>query len=108
MFLNRSDLETHSQVIPSQPTAKNELKTKRKAAATIPAAVLRSSALLPSFIEFAIARTTMDNDMPTAPKSMSERRPNFSIMKTGIQETKKYSVPLHAARIREMKGLRPT
>lgn len=50
----------------------------------------------------------MDSDMPTAPKSMSERRPNFSIMKTGIQETKKYSVPLHAARIREMKGLRPT
>lgn len=50
----------------------------------------------------------MDNDMPTAPKSMSERRPNFSMMKTGIQETKKYSVPLQAARTREMKGLRPT
>lgn len=101
-------MRTHSQVMPSQPMAKKELKTNRNAAATIPAAVLRFSSVLPSFTELTAARTTMDKDMPTAPKSMSERRPNFSMMKTGTQEIKKYSVPLQAARMREIVGSRPT
>ena len=49
----------------------------------------------------------MDRDMPTAPKSIRERRPNLSIVKTAIQDARKYSVPLAAARMRLVKGVRP-
>lgn len=87
------------QVIPSQPIAKKVLKINKKAAATMPGPVP------PTDVQ--AANTTIESDWPTAPKSMSWRRPNFSIVKTAIQEAIKYSVPLQAARIREMKGVRP-
>lgn len=34
---------------------------------------------------------TIENDMPVAPKSISCRLPNFSMVKTAIQEARKYS-----------------
>lgn len=46
------------------------------------------------------AKIAMDPAIPAAPKSISDRRPNFSIVYTAIQEAKKYSVPFAAARIR--------
>lgn len=84
----------YSQVIPSHPTAKKELKTNKKIAAVIPAPLLTSEYLLVA------ASTTIEADMPTAPKIMSLRRPNLSIVKMAIQEAMKYSVPLRAARSR--------
>lgn len=89
----------YNHVIPSHPIAKKVLKTNKKVAATIPQAVP------PIFVM--TARIIMEMDMPAAPTNMSFRRPTFSMMKTAIQEAKKYSVPLHAARIREMKGVNP-
>lgn len=53
------------------------------------------------------ARIAMDPDIPAAPKSMSDLRPNFSIVATAIQEAAKYSVPLQAARIRAVVPPRP-
>jgi hypothetical protein len=88
----------YNQVMPSQPTAKKVLKIKRKAAATIPGTVPPTLVITASM--------TMEADCPAAPNSMSLRRPIFSTIKTAIQEARKYSVPLHAARIRDMKGLR--
>ena len=85
--------------MPSHPIAKKVLKTNKKAAATMPAPV--------PFWLVAAASTAMDRDMPTAPKSIRGRRPNFSIEKTAIQDARKYSVPLAAARMRLVKGVRP-
>jgi hypothetical protein len=51
------------------------------------------------------ARTAMD--MPAAPKIMSGRRPNFSMVKMAIQDAIQYSVPLQAERRRARKGERP-
>jgi hypothetical protein len=53
------------------------------------------------------ARTAMDMDMPAAPKIMSGRRPNFSMVKMAIQDAIQYSVPLQAERRRAKKGERP-
>jgi uncharacterized protein YqjF (DUF2071 family) len=77
------------QVIPSQPTAKNELNTNRNTAATMPVVVLTFAVMA--------ARTAMDAAWPVAPKSISGRRPNLSMVKMAIQEAMKYSVPFKAA-----------
>ena len=89
----------YSHVIPSQPMAKKVLKIKRKAAAMMPGAV-------PPILVIT-ARMIIEADMPAAPKSMSLRLPTFSMMNTAIQDARKYSVPLQAARMREMNGVRP-
>lgn len=72
----------------------------RNAAATIPAAVFPLRLLV-------MARTTMLRLIPMAPMSMRGRRPMRSMVKTGMNEARKYSVPLQAARMREMNPLRP-
>lgn len=87
--------------MPSHPTAKKELKTNRKTAAAIPAPL---STVLYADV---IASTIMEADIPTAPKSMSLRRPNFSMVKTATHEARKYSVPFRAASSRLRKGDRP-
>ena len=79
--------------------AKNVLKMNKNVAATMPAFDP------PTFV--ITARMTMDPDIPAAPNNISFRRPTFSTMKTAIQEARKYSVPLQAARMREMNGVRP-
>ena len=89
----------YNQVMPNQPMAKKVLKIKRKVAATMPA--------FDPPILVITARMTMEPLIPAAPNSMSLRRPTFSMMNTAIQLARKYSVPLQAARIREMKGVRP-
>lgn len=91
----------YSQVMPNQPTAKNELKTNRKTAAVMPAPLLTSEYLLVA------ARTTIDNDMPTAPKIINLRRPILSMVKMAMSDAMKYSVPLSAARSRLVKLERP-
>lgn len=90
----------YSQVMPSQPIAKKVLKTKRKTVLPIPA--------FGPLMLAVIAKTTMDSDIPAAPNSIRERRPNLSIVKTAIQEARKYSVPLAPAMIRESSPERPT
>ena len=40
---------------------------------------------------------------PAAPNIINCRLPNFSMVKTAIQDAAKYSVPLPAAKIREIK-----
>lgn len=62
----------YSHDMPSQPMAKKVLKMNRKAAATMPV-------VEPGYA-FMIERTTMDRDMPAAPKSMRPRRPNLSMV----------------------------
>ena len=94
----------YSQVIPSQPMAKNVLKMNRNMAATIPGPEPPMSLMA---AQLTMARTTMEIDMPAAPNSMSWRRPNFSMVKTAIHEAAKYSVPLKAASRRETKEDRP-
>lgn len=89
----------YSQVIPSQPMAKKVLNTKRKTAATTPGPDPPT--------DVTAARTTIDNDIPTAPNSINGRLPIFSIRNTGIQEARKYSVPLQAARMRDKNGDSP-
>jgi hypothetical protein len=44
---------------------------------------------------------------PVAPNNINFRRPNFSMVKMAMNEARKYSVPLQAARSRERKGDRP-
>lgn len=89
----------YSQVIPSQPIAKKVLKTKRKTAATTPGPDPPT--------DVTAANTTIDNDIPTAPNSINGRLPIFSIRNTGIQDARKYSVPLQAARTRDKNGDSP-
>lgn len=79
--------------------AKNVLKMKRNAAAVIP--------VPEDGCEVVPARITILRLMPTAPNNMRLRRPNFSMVNTAIHEARKYSVPFAAARMREMKGVRP-
>jgi hypothetical protein len=90
----------YNHVMPSQPMAKKELKTKRKTVARRPKLVLPMLLVAP-------ARTAMDIDMPAAPNIIKERRPNFSIVKMAIQLAIQYSVPLHADKRRLRKGERP-
>jgi len=71
----------------------------RDAAAKIPAAAPPCQSV--------IVRTTILKLIPTAPMSMSGQCPILSIVKTGINEARKYSVPLQAARIRARKPLSP-
>lgn len=91
----------YSHVMPNQPTAKKELKTNKKTAAAIPALLFTSEYLLVA------ASTIMEPDIPTAPKIISLRRPNFSIVKMAIHEAMKYSVPFNAASRRLMKLDKP-
>ena len=89
----------YSHVIPNHPIAKNVLKTKRNTAAqTPPLALLKL---------VATARTTMEADMPIAPKIMRLLRPNLSIVNTAIHEAAKYSVPFAAAIMVDRVWLRP-
>ena len=90
----------YNHVMPSQPMAKKELKTKRKTVARRPKLVLPMLLVAP-------ARTAMDIDIPAAPNIIKERRPNFSIVKMAIQLAIQYSVPLHADKRRLRKGERP-
>lgn len=85
--------------MPSQPMAKKVLKMKKNAAAAMPGA--------DPLIEVVPASMAMEADMPTAPKSINFLRPTFSTRKTAIQEARKYSVPLQAARMRERVGPMP-
>jgi hypothetical protein len=89
----------YSQVIPSQPTAKNELKTKRS---TMPAIWFGLAVEAPT-----PASAAMVAACPAAPKSISFRRPTLSTKKTAGHEAMKYSVPLRAARRRDMNGDMP-
>ena len=89
----------YSQVIPNQPIAKKVLKMNKNAAATIPR--------VPLVFEVVPARMAIEAAMPAAPNIISDLRPNFSIVKTAIQEARKYSVSLAAASIRDKNGLRP-
>lgn len=75
------------------------MKMNRNTAATIPGPVPPT--------DVTAARTTIDRDIPTAPINIKGRRPTFSMVKTAIQDAKKYSVPLQAAKIRERKPDRP-
>lgn len=86
--------------MPNQPTAKKELNTNKNTAATMPRALLSGT-------EVVAARTAMERAWPAAPKSMRGRRPKRSMVKMAIQEARKYSVPLRAARRRLRKGERP-
>ena len=90
----------YNHVMPSQPMAKKELKTKRKTVARRPKLVLPMLLVAP-------ARTAMDIDIPAAPNIIKERRPNFSIVKMAIQLAIQYSVPLYADKRRLRKGERP-
>jgi hypothetical protein len=50
------------------------------------------------------ARIAIDTDIPAAPNSMRERRPNFSMVKMAIHDAIQYSVPLQADKRRLRKG----
>ncbi len=80
--------------MPSHPTAKNELNTKRS---TAEATWVCELSMLPS-----TARSTIVIVCPMAPNNMSGRRPMRSMRKMAISDAKKYSVPLHAAMIRAL------
>lgn len=75
--------------MPSHPTAKNELNTKSRTAETTCVAEL---SILPR-----IASSTIVRHCPTAPNSISLRRPILSINAMAMRLARKYSVPLHAA-----------
>lgn len=90
---------TYNHVMPSQPTAKKELKTNSNTALTTCAPLPLT---LPS-----TARSTIVRHCPTAPKSISFRRPTRSIRKMAMREAKKYSVPFAAAMIRDLTSERP-
>jgi hypothetical protein len=90
----------YSQVMPSQPMAKKELKTNRNTVASIPKLEL-------SILLVAPASIAIEQDMPAAPKIIKARRPNFSMVKIAIQDAIQYSVPLHAERRRLRNGERP-
>lgn len=93
----------YNHVIPSQPTAKKELKRKRKRAATMPEPLVPSFVMMVRIIyrrriraykdkkKCVKSRQTIENDMPVAPNIISCRLPNFSMVKTAIQEARKYS-----------------
>jgi hypothetical protein len=53
------------------------------------------------------ANIAIEAACPAAPKSISERRPNFSIVKIAIHDAMKYSVPLQAASSLLRKGDSP-
>ena len=90
----------YNQVIPSHPRAKNELKTNKRTQETIWAAELPER--LPR-----IANKMKDAVCPNEPTSMSFRRPNRSMTKMAMRLAKKYSVPLHAATMRDFVSERP-
>src|ERR1700712_2838102 len=60
----------YSQVIPSQPMAKNVLNTKRNTVCATPALTPVGVCLWLDEMLSAIARTAIEIDIPTAPKSI--------------------------------------
>lgn len=92
-------LLTYNQVIPSHPTAKNELKTNSKIALMTLAAEL---SMLPK-----IARRIIVIVCPTDPKNINFRLPTRSISAIAIKDARKYSVPLHAAIMRDLTSEMP-
>lgn len=80
---------------PHHPNAKNVLKTKRNVAAHMPAEVPPMLVL--------IARTAIERAMPTDPVRSRGRRPSRSTRKMAGIVASQYSVPLHAARMRDVK-----
>ncbi len=95
----------YNQVIPNQPTAKKELKTKRNTAAAIPAPEL--SLFAGSAAQLVPVNIAIVNACPNAPKIINFLLPKCSIVKKANHEAMKYSVPLQAAKILEFKGLIP-
>ncbi|CRJ80428.1 hypothetical protein BN1708_000245 [Verticillium longisporum] len=99
--------------MPSQPMAKKVLKMKRKTMPVIWKAV-PSWELTPVRMAMVAAweltpvRMAMVAAWPAAPKSMSLRRPTRSTSQMGGSEARKYSVPLRAARRRDMNGDMPS
>ena len=85
--------------MPNHPIAKKVLNMNRNAAATIPGAV--------PCTDVVPARIAMEAAIPTAPKSISDLRPNLSMVNTAIQDARKYSVPFAAAKMRDVKPSRP-
>lgn len=65
-----------------------------------------SAGALPSRLP-SIARRTIVKAWPTDPKNISFRRPIFSIRTMAAKEARKYSVPLHAAMIRDLTSENP-
>ena len=65
-----------------------------------------SAGALPSRLP-SIARRTIVKVWPTDPKNISFRRPIFSIRTMAAKEARKYSVPLHAAMIRDLTSENP-
>ena len=90
----------YNHVMPSQPRAKNELNTNSRMQEMICAAPFPER--LPS-----IASRTKEMVCPKEPMSMSLRRPTRSMMKMAMRLARKYSVPLHAATMREFKSDSP-
>jgi hypothetical protein len=88
----------YNHIIPSHPIAKKVLKMNKKAAAVTPVAVP---------LAFVVpARTAIETAMPAAPNSINGRRPTYSMVNTAIHDARKYSVPLAAVRIRDVKASR--
>ena len=85
----------YNHVMPSQPAAKNELNTNSMMHEMIWAAALPER--LPM-----IASRTIEMHCPKAPTSMSFRRPTRSMTKMAMRLARKYSVPLHAATMRNI------
>jgi len=85
---------TYNQVIPSHPTAKKELNTKRRTALITRAAELL---ILPN-----TARKIMVMVCPADPKNINLRRPTLSIRTMATNDARKYSVALHAAMMRDL------
>lgn len=71
----------YSQVIPSQPTAKKELKTNNITVAMRAHALLLTLLMVPAMMAMVAL-------MPIAPNSINLRRPNLSMVKMAIQEAR--------------------
>lgn len=96
--------DAYNHVIPSQPIEQNVLKTKKNTAATTEAALLCLGAVDAHWVP---QRTAIVAACPKAEKIINLRLPKRSTVKNEIHDAMKYSVPLHAARMREVKGLMP-
>ena len=84
----------YNHVMPNQPRAKNELNTNSRIHEMTWAAEF--SERLPR-----IARRTNEMVCPMEPMIMSFRLPTRSMMKIAMRLARKYSVPLHAATMRD-------
>lgn len=85
--------------MPSHPTAKKVLKAKRSTQLTIFAAGVSTAPRT--------ASKTIVKVCVIAPNIISFRRPTRSMRTIAMKEARKYSVPLHAARIRDLTSEMP-